>query len=135
MHTMIEPRVSETDALGHINHTVIPVWLEASRHQLFKLFMPDMSFENWKLVVVNLDTNFINEIYFGNDVVIYNWVNKIGNSSFQLYEEIWQVDRLCVKSTVTYVNFDLKTKETERIPSHIRQQLAKHLYKEDKIEN
>lgn len=133
MHTTIEPRVSETDALGHINHTVIPIWLEASRNSFFKLFMPDMSFDNWKLVVVNMNTNFKREIYFGNDVVIRNWVKRIGNTSFQLYEEIWQKDKLCVDSTVTYVNYNLHTKKTEIIPTHIREQLSNNLCNREEL--
>lgn|SRR5699024_96042 len=135
MQTTIEPRFSETDALGHINNTVIPAWLEASRNQLFWMFTPNMSFDDWKLVVVNTNTNFKDEIYFGHDVVIYNWVKKIGNSSLQLYEEIWQNDRLCVDSTVTYVNVDLRTKKTETIPTHLREQLMKYLYNEEGVEN
>lgn len=131
MQTKIEPRFSETDAVGHINNTVIPVWLEASRNELFWMFNPNMSFDDWKLVVVNMNTNYKDEIYFGHDVVVYNWVKKIGNSSLQLYEEIWQNGRLCVDSTVTYVNVDLHTKKTETIPPHLREQLTKYLYKDE----
>ena len=128
--TTIEPRVSETDALGHINNTAIPVWLETARHPIFKLFMPDLSFNNWKLIVVNTNTNFSNEIFFGEDVNILTWVKKVGNTSFQLYEEIWQYDKLCVDSIVTYVNYDLKKKVTERIPDTIRRELEKALCQE-----
>ena len=28
----VSPRFAETDALGHINNTVIPVWFEQGRH-------------------------------------------------------------------------------------------------------
>ncbi|HLR69222.1 MAG TPA: thioesterase family protein [Virgibacillus sp.] len=125
--TTIEPRVSETDALGHINNTVIPVWLEASRHPIFKLFMPDLSFQNWKLIVVNTNTNYTNEIFFGKEVEIKTQIKKIGNTSFQLYEEIWQYDKRCVDSIVTYVNYDLNNKEKEPIPLSIRTKLEEHL--------
>lgn len=125
--TIIEPRVSETDALGHINHTVIPVWLEAARHPIFKLFMPDLSFRNWKMVVVNTYTNYRSEIFFGENVEIKTQVEKIGNTSFQLYEEIWQSDKRCVDSVVTYVNYDMSHKVKETIPDKIRTELKKHL--------
>lgn len=42
--TTITPRVSETDGVGHINNTTVPVWFEAGRHEIFKLFTPDLSF-------------------------------------------------------------------------------------------
>jgi len=124
--TMIEPRVSETDALGHINNTVIPVWLEASRHPIFKLFMPELSFQNWKLVVVHTTTNYTKEIFFGHEVEIKTSVKKIGKTSFQLNEEVWQNGSRCVDSIVTYVNFDLKNKRKEPIPPNIRIELEKH---------
>ncbi|WP_077595959.1 acyl-CoA thioesterase [Oceanobacillus kimchii] len=124
--TIIEPRVSETDALGHINNTTIPIWLEASRNPMFKLFMPDLSFNEWKLIIVNTNTNFKKEIFFGENVQIHTLINKIGNSSFQLYEEIWQNEQLCVESNVTYVNYNLKDKVTEQIPDNIRVELKKH---------
>ncbi|MGM0876104.1 MAG: hypothetical protein ACQEWV_15325 [Bacillota bacterium] len=33
--TIIEPHVSETDGVGHINNTTIPIWFEAGRNDLF----------------------------------------------------------------------------------------------------
>ena len=34
--TVITPRVSETDGMGHINNTVIPIWFEAGRKGILK---------------------------------------------------------------------------------------------------
>lgn len=129
--TMIEPRVSETDGVGHINNTTIPVWFEAGRNQLFKLFTPDDSFENWRMIILNMNVEFVSQIYFGQSVTVCNWVKKIGNTSLQLYEEIWQKDTLCAKGTVTYVNFNTKTQTSEPIPDHIRKELELHLYKRE----
>ena len=57
--TKIQPRVSETDGAGHINNTTIPIWFEAGRDEIFKLFTPDFSFKNWKLVLANMNIDFI----------------------------------------------------------------------------
>ncbi len=126
--TTIEPRVSETDGVGHINNTTIPVWFEAGRNPLFKLFTPDDSFENWKMIILNMNVEYVSQIYFGTSVTICNWVSKIGNSSLQLYEEIWQQERLCAKGTATYVNFNLATQKSEPIPEAIKVELNQHLY-------
>jgi len=35
----IKPRFLETDALGHINNTVVPGWFEGARDPVFRWFM------------------------------------------------------------------------------------------------
>lgn len=126
--TIIEPRVSETDGVGHINNTTIPIWFEAGRNQLFKLFTPDDSFQNWKMIILKMNVDYVAQIYFGRNVEIKTWVSKIGNSSLELYEEIHQEGRLCAKGTALYVNFNLQTQKSEPIPYHIRQELEQHFY-------
>jgi acyl-CoA thioester hydrolase len=125
---IIEPRVSETDGVGHINNTTIPVWFEAGRNDIFKLFTPDASFVNWKMIILNMNVDYLKQIYFGRAVEIYVWVKKIGNSSLVLYEEIHQDGQICAKDTVTYVNFNLKTQKSEPIPDEIRRALELHYY-------
>lgn len=125
--TVIQPRVSETDGVGHINNTTVPVWFEAGRNEIFKMFMPDLSFANWRLIVVHTSIDFVSQVYFGKEAEVLTWVEKIGNSSFTLYEELHQEQRLCAKGTVVYVNYNQQTQRSEPIPPHIRNQLAAHL--------
>lgn len=125
--TTIEPRVSETDGIGHINNTTVPIWFEAGRNEIFKLFTPDDDFANWKMIILNMNVDYVSQIYFGTPVYVYIWVDKIGTSSLQLYEEMWQNGKLCAKDTVTYVNFNLATQTTEPITGHIRKELEKHV--------
>lgn len=125
--TVITPRVSETDGIGHINNTTLPVWFEAGRHPIFSLFTPDHNFENWRMVIVKTTLEFCKQVYFGEDVEIRTWVKKIGNTSLELYEELYQKDELCAKNTVVYVNFDLIKQQSERIPEEIRSELLNHL--------
>lgn len=128
--TTLTPRVSETDAVGHINNTILPVWFEAARNPLFSLFTPDHDFAKWKLVIVKTTLEFIGQIYFGKDVEIRTWVKNIGNSSLELYEELYQKNELCAKNTVVYVNYDLKKQQSESIPDSLRKELESHRYEE-----
>ena len=128
--TIIEPRVSETDGVGHINNTTIPVWFEAGRNPLFKLFMPDSSFDNWKMIILKMNVEYVNQTYYGTPVAVHCWVTKMGNSSLQLYEELWQDGNLCAKGTATYVNYNVKEKKAETIPQLIREELQTHYYPE-----
>jgi acyl-CoA thioester hydrolase len=133
--TIIEPRVSETDGVGHINNTTLPVWFEAGRNPLFKLFMPDSSFENWKMIILNMNVEYVNQTYYGTPVTVQCWVTKIGNSSLQLYEELWQEGTLCAKGTATYVNYNVKEKKAEAIPPEIRAALMTHFYPNEDLDS
>ncbi|PLT30687.1 acyl-CoA thioesterase [Peribacillus deserti] len=130
-HTIIEPRVSETDGVGHINNTTVPVWLEAGRNQIFALFTPDHSFQNWKMIIVNMNVDYVGQIYFGKKVDVFTWVKKLGNSSLVLYEEIYQDGRLCVRGTAAYVNYNMELKQSEPIPANIREILETHYYQNE----
>lgn len=96
--TTLTPRVSETDAVGHINNTTLPVWFEAGRNPLFELFTPDHDFAKWKMVIVKTTLEFTGQVYFGKDAEVHTWVERIGNSSLELYEELYQEGRLCAKT-------------------------------------
>lgn len=129
---IIEPRISETDGMRHINNTTIPVWLEGSRNELFDLFNPSRQFEDWTLLLVNTNINYKGEIFFGEDVEVRCWIKRIGNSSIVLYEEIWQMGRLCVDAETTYVNVDSESKKPMNVSDDIRDALQSHMLGERK---
>jgi acyl-CoA thioester hydrolase len=133
--TQITPRVSETDGVGHINNTVIPIWFEAGRNEIFRLFTPDLSFKDWRAIIVKVSVDYTSQIYYGNDVEVLTYVERIGNSSYTLYEELYQGERLCAKSTATYINFNLALQKSEKIPQTVREQLAMHLYIKDEVQS
>ncbi|MGI2328656.1 acyl-CoA thioesterase [Planococcus sp. YIM B11945] len=124
--TILAPRVSETDAVGHINNTVLPVWFEAARNPIFSLFTPDHDFSKWKMVIVKTTLEFVKQVYFGTDVEIRIWVQKIGTTSLELYEELYQNEILCARNTAVYVNFNIAYQKKEAISEEIRQELRHH---------
>ncbi|QOR68664.1 acyl-CoA thioesterase [Cytobacillus suaedae] len=123
----IEPRVSETDGAGHINNTTIPVWFESGRDEIFRIFTPSLSFQEWKCVIVKMNVEYVGQIYYGSPVTVMTWISRIGNSSFEVYEEIHQDQKLCAKGNATYVNFNFSTQKSELIPDQIRNELKSHL--------
>ena len=123
----IVPRVSETDGAGHINNSVIPIWFEAGRRPIFEFLTPDLRFQDWKASLVNMNVDYVRQTFFKDTAVVKTWIEKIGNKSFQVYEEITQNNQLCAKGTATYVYFDFKAQKSEVIPAHVRTQLEKHL--------
>ena len=125
--TEIIPRVSESDGVGHINNNFIPVWLEAGRREVFRIFTPDLNFDAWRLALVNINIDYTAQIYFHENAAVRTWVERIGNKSFTLYEEIWQNERLCAQGMATYVHFDYLSQSSKSLPEAERNALKAHL--------
>ena len=120
IETPVIPRVSETDGAGHINNTVIPIWFEGGRTEIFRLLTPDLQFQNWRVALVNMNVDYLAQTYFQEEALVRTWVYKIGTKSFTLDEELWQRDRLCAKGTATYVYFDYDAPEAKPVPDDVR---------------
>ena len=74
--TNIHPRFSDTDALGHINNTVIPVWFLEAREPVLRLFSPTLDMQSAALVVVRIEIDYLAETRFGSDVEVRTRVAK-----------------------------------------------------------
>lgn len=125
--TRIHPRFCDTDALGHIGNTVIPVWLLEGREPLLRLFVTDLDFRQASLVVVRTEIDFLAELRFGSDVEVTTAVEKIGNSSLVVLQEVFQDDAARCRARTVMVNFDTQTRRSQPIPEGIRRQLEEHL--------
>ena len=121
--TNIVPRVSETDGVGHINNVFVPIWFEAGRREIFRIFSPNLDFVNWKLALVKVTIEYVDQLYLAENVEIRTGIEKIGNSSFTFKEEIHQTDRLCAKGEAIYVNYNFNEKKSETISNEIRDRL------------
>ena len=129
--TKIVPRVSETDGVGHINNVFVPIWFEAGRREIFRIFSPKLDFINWKLALVKVTVEYVDQLYLAEDVEVRTGVEKIGISSFTIKEEIHQTNRICAKGQAIYVNYNFKDKKSEPISNEIRNSLESIKFVED----
>ncbi|MDR4949162.1 acyl-CoA thioesterase [Neobacillus cucumis] len=126
--TIIIPRLSETNGAGHIDNTVVPIWFDAGRREIYKILTPDLSFGNLNVALVNMNVDYIKQIFLHTNVEVKTWIERIGNKSFTVYQELFQNGQICAKGTATYVYFNYKIQQSEVIPQDVRTELAKHLY-------
>ncbi|MCY4643749.1 MAG: thioesterase family protein [Bacteriovoracales bacterium] len=127
LKTPITPRFNDTDALGHVNHSVVATWFETARRPLFSLFCPSLSVKDWNLIVVRIEIDYKKEILYQDDVKIETTLEKIGNSSFTVIHRVRQKDELCAEGKCVLVHFDYRAKKPQKIPEEIRAELEKHL--------
>ena len=64
---------------------------------------------------------------FGSDVEVRTRVARLGNSSLQLAQEVWQDGRMTARGLATLVNFDPQTRRATAIPDVARAALSEHM--------
>ncbi|WP_286233773.1 acyl-CoA thioesterase [Thalassotalea sediminis] len=125
-HTF-KPRFSDTDALGHINNTMVPVWFEGARDDIFKWFTPDLDLTKWRLILAKIDVTFHGQMYYEYDMEVKTCIGRIGGSSFDVFQELWQQGELKASGTAVMVHFNYETQKTEKIPTDIVGKMTEYL--------
>ncbi len=121
----IQPRFNETDALGHINNTILPVWNEAGRTPIFKIFNPHLNLDKWDLIVAGFNISFLSPTNYGSSVTIKTWVSRVGNSSFELTQQSWQQGKQTSETKTTMVHYDYSIDKSQPISDEVKLQLLK----------
>ena len=124
----IEPRFCETDALGHVNNTALPIWFEHARTPFFRLFNAELKLDTWNLILKKIDVDFIAQIFLGEPVEVRSYLNHIGSSSFVVVHEAWQAGNLVAKGHAVMVHFDYQEQAKAAIPDDVRASLEAYLH-------
>lgn len=119
-------RFYETDALAHVSNTVVVGWFESGREPIFKLFSPELDLQNWPLILASYKVDFLAQIYYGKKVEVKTYISRIGKSSFDVYQEVWQDNKQCANGTTTMVHFDFKTNQSVTINDQVKFVLEEH---------
>ena len=122
----LEPRFSDTDALGHISNTTLPVWFEQARTPVFRIFHPTLEAETWPLIIARLEIDLMAQSYWHIPVKIKTGIGKIGNSSFHVIQEAWQGDKQIARGVAVLIHFDYEIGKALPIPDDIKARLAEH---------
>lgn len=125
-HLELAPRFSDTDALGHISNTTLPVWFEEARTPVFRIFHPTLEAETWPLIIARLEIDLMAQSYWQIPVTIKTGIGKIGNSSFHVVQEAWQGDKQIARGVSVLIHFDYQTEKALPIPEDIKARLAEH---------
>ncbi|MDF3031970.1 MAG: thioesterase [Moraxellaceae bacterium] len=128
MFTMtVVPRFYETDALGHINNTVLSSWFETGREPVFRIFNAALNLKEWNLILARVAIDYVAQTHYGRSVEVRTWIEKIGNSSFVVAQEAWQEGVCVARGQAVQVYFNYATQKSEPIPAEFRRELERHL--------
>ena len=120
----LTPRFCETDALGHINNTVIPVWFEAARDPVFDIVNPGQDLSKWNMIIAGFNIVFNAPTFYGTDVTVKTHISRVGNSSFEIAQSCWQNGRQTAEAKTTMVHYNYQTEKSQPMSDEVKVQLA-----------
>lgn len=123
--TSFSPRFYETDAFGHVNNTVVAGWFETAREPIFRIFTPDMDVKSLPLILARIEIDFVAQIFYGRDVQVKSWIEKIGNASFTVVHEAAQNGEVVARGKAVQVFFDFTLQKSGKLPDQNRKELEK----------
>jgi acyl-CoA thioester hydrolase len=74
--------------------------------------------------------DFLEQIYYGKKVQVKTYISRIGTSSFDVYQELWQQQKKCATGTTTLVHFDFQTNKAVAINEGVKATLLENGYPE-----
>lgn len=132
-HT-VTPRMGDCDGLRHVNNTKFPEWFEAARNPIFRLFSPDLEFEQFDLIMAHLEVDFLRPVQWRADVEIRTFVTHLGNSSFRVSQQAWQEGQLCARGHVVIVHYSHVEGRSMPLSAEHRAQLQAHFVPREEFE-
>ena len=116
----IQVRFNDTDALGHINNTSFALYAEYARVE----FLDNLRTDDVYLILAHLSLDFLKQVKFREEVYVLTSVEKMGNSSLTLIQEVYASDEVAAKVRSVVVLFDYGTQKSVRISDEVREQLS-----------
>ncbi len=83
----IQQRISDVDALGHINNGVQQHYYDLARVDYFdSILNVNVDQSNDSLVIANINMNFLQPVYFRDNIEAYSKIIRIGNKSIEMVQ-------------------------------------------------
>ena len=124
MHeTRIATRWTDFDALGHLTHSVVLVYLDEARDAFVTELVGD--FDAWPSVVARIEADFRRELERGaRELVVRTRVLEVGRSSVRFAQELLAPDgEVAVESVSVLVAFDPEARASRPIADNDRARL------------
>lgn len=120
------PRFCDTDALGHISNTSVPKWFEGARTPIFKLFTPELDLNRWPLILARIEVDFLQQVFYEYDVEVRTYISRLGGSSFDVTQELWQQGNKVAEGKAVMVHFCYELQKSKAIEGELRDRVAEH---------
>ena len=123
--TPIQMRFADVDQFGHINNIALQEYFDLGKSDLFaELWRRSKALERVPAIVVKLQTEFLKQLYYGDDLQVQTTLAAIGNKSLTLRQRILRGQEECCRSEVVMVCFNRQQNQAIEVPDQWREFLS-----------
>ncbi len=120
--SLFETKVIANAKDGHVNNVTYLEYLEIARKKLYALCIS----LDVEAMVAHVSANYKKEVFNKDVLTIHNTIEKVGNTSITLQQEmVTEHDEPVVSATVVLVTVNQETRQKVTVPNKIRE-LEKH---------
>ena len=122
----LQIRFNDVDKFGHVNNTVYFQFYDTAKTDYFASVCTDVDWEQVAIVVVKIEAEFLGQVKAGCNIACRTRVTRIGRTSFELEQEVFDTDTLEVKSRCSSVMelYDLIRQQSMPFPDAWRQAIC-----------
>ncbi len=117
-------RYADTDRQGHVNNAVFSTFFETERVEILYGDRLDPDTLDISFVIASLQIDFIAEVNWPSTVDIGTGITQIGRSSFHLYQQLYQNDKLVANARTVIVQVSNETRKSVAIEQTSRGALS-----------
>lgn len=120
LETDIYVRFSETDAIGHVNNTSYFLYFEEARTKFFRTVFKNKP-PSFSFIIANINCTYLNEAFFGDELQVITYVEKIGTKSFVTKQVLKNADTdiSIAEAESVIVSYDYTNKQSIEIPEEL----------------
>ncbi len=124
----LQIRFNDVDKFGHVNNTVYFQFYDTAKTDYFATVCPDVDWEDVAIVVVKIEAEFLGQIKNGTTIAGRTRVTRIGRTSFELEQEVFDTQTQEVKSRClsVMVLYDLARQQSMPFPDAWRQAISRY---------
>jgi len=122
-------RYNDTDRQGHVNNTVFSSLFETGRVEVLYNTNNPVVDNNCSFVIASMKVDYLFEITWPGEVKIGTRVKKIGNSSIQFFQGLFQNEKCVACAETIIVQMNETTRKSSPLSKNCIDVLQELLYK------
>ena len=121
----IQIRITDVDALGHVNNSVIFSYYDVGRLHYLTEITKNVQLEKIDIVIVRTECDFMDSIRYTDDIIVETKVIEIGNKSVKMMQRIVDNNTGKIKSTCLSIlsGYDRKNNTSKEISDDFRKKV------------